>query len=166
MKKIDSPFESSSNPSEQITSLDVPKHKRWWCANYTHKIGADGSARGNIGEASMNTGFANFIFKAGICCSPGSEGVRVEETSTEVILSKQIVCGYSLQIPSKGKNNDHGTNGSRANILIQPSHASPSIEKVEHHLRNNNISLHINNDFEFPQDRHASSHMHMVPGKN
>ncbi|XP_055822163.1 uncharacterized protein LOC129890687 [Solanum dulcamara] len=142
--EIDSPFESSCNPSEQITSLDVPKHKRWRCANYTHKIGADESSR----------------------------GVRVEETNsptTEVILSKQVVSGYSLQIPSKGKNNDHGTYGSGANILIQPSHASPSIEKVEHHLRNNNISLHINNDFDlrkFPEDRHASSHMHMVPGKN
>lgn len=75
-------FSIRGNPSEQLPPIGVPEHKRWWCANCIHNIGADESAVEKIVDASVNTRSTNFVFKA---------GVRVEETglATDVILSKQ-----------------------------------------------------------------------------
>ncbi|KAK4364908.1 hypothetical protein RND71_016266 [Anisodus tanguticus] len=86
----------------------------------------------------------------------------------------QAVGGYSLQMPSEGKNIGIGTNAYGANILFQSPHASTSIGKVECRLRNNNESLHGKekdsglswNSNKSLEVRHTSSHMNVAPDKN
>ncbi|KAK4364911.1 hypothetical protein RND71_016269 [Anisodus tanguticus] len=86
----------------------------------------------------------------------------------------QAVGGYSLQMPSEGKNIGIGTNAYGANILFQSPHASTSTGKVECRLRNNNESLHGKekdsglswNSNKSLEVRHTSSHMNVAPDKN
>ncbi|MCD7447831.1 hypothetical protein HAX54_035309 [Datura stramonium] len=86
----------------------------------------------------------------------------------------QVVSGYSIQMPLEGENSGLGTTGHHANILFQSSHISTNTGKVEHHLRNNDESLHekerdssLNrNSNKFLEVKHASSHMNVSPIKN
>ncbi|MCD7469063.1 hypothetical protein HAX54_007683 [Datura stramonium] len=86
----------------------------------------------------------------------------------------QVVGGYFVQIPLEGQNSGLGTNGHGANVLLQSSHNSISTEKVEHHLRKYNESIHgkerdsgLNwNNNKLLEFKHASSHMNVSPDKN
>ncbi|KAH0695163.1 hypothetical protein KY285_022260 [Solanum tuberosum] len=218
-----SPFESRS----KLPSLDVPEYTQCWCANYTHKIGADANLiensrcdlpediandlhhhktpkvrlmatmksdtivapmdksikisqkkRNMFQENGRRFGMNNIDGDNGFdgekfCLQSGRESVNIKHTSKKdsgVSRRKhnqqaQVVTGCSLQILLEGKNSDLDTSGSGANVFIQSSHASLSIEKVQCHLRNNNKSFHtkkhsdLNNLLE---DTHASSHKNVI----
>ncbi|KAJ8555366.1 hypothetical protein K7X08_012862 [Anisodus acutangulus] len=115
------------------------------------------------------------------CLQSGSKSEKIKHRSDKdsgVSRKKhkqaQVVGGYSLQMPSEGKNIGIGTNAYSANNLFQSPHASTSTGKVECHLRNNNESLHGKekdsglswNSNKSLEVRHNSSHMNVAPDKN